>query len=142
MLLSSTLPFYGQKRQDIVNRILENQYSFRGNRSWRTVSRQAKEFIKELLVSDPEQRPDAQAALASAWLSNCGRKNATKVDVEEEERMKASMAAYARYPKLKKMVSEGRDFPFVSPLEFPLILLCTHCIKYGVGSYGCCAQIE
>ena len=70
------------------------------------MSRQSKEFIRELLVSDPEQRPDAQAALASAWLSICARKNATQVDAEEEERMKASMVASARYPKLKKMVSQ------------------------------------
>ena len=113
MLLSSAMPFYGANRMKTIKRILNNKYAFRGKR-WNTISTQAKEFIQQLLVPDPEERLDAEAALQSAWLQQEGVANHANgttewmLSAEEEEMVRACLLKYARYPKLKKMVFRYR----------------------------------
>ena len=68
MLMSSQMPFYGKKRRHIVEQIMQGQFEFKGRR-WKRLSRQAKEFIKDLLVVDPEDRMTADEALRAAWLN-------------------------------------------------------------------------
>jgi serine/threonine protein kinase len=106
MLLSSQMPFYGRKRRHIVEQILNCQFDFRGRR-WKRISDQAKAFVEELLVLDPEERDNAQTALSCTWLNR--RFAATLRDpfAEEETMARHAMLRYAGYTKLKKMV---RDF--------------------------------
>jgi serine/threonine protein kinase len=103
MLLSSQMPFYGRKRRHIVEQILNCQFDFRGRR-WKRISDQAKAFVEELLVLDPEERMEAQHALSMTWLNR--RFAATCRDPHEEEETMArrAMLRYAGYTKLKKMV--------------------------------------
>lgn len=108
MLLASALPFYGKQRQDIVNKILKNKFSFK-NKRWRTVSPQAKEFVMYLLVLDPDERADAERALGSAWLNLDARRTTSRTPhAEEEEMAKSSMLRFAGYARLKKMVSKSK----------------------------------
>ena len=106
MLLASALPFYGRERTDVARKILNNQYRFRGKR-WRRVSDEAKEFISDsLLVLDPEQRIDAESALASPWLSSDAGRSQTSgrfPTADEEEMAKQSILRFARFPKLKQL---------------------------------------
>jgi len=107
MLLASALPFYGRDRASVVQRIMANKYSFRGKR-WKAVSSQAKNFVRALLVSDPDKRADAESALKLAWLAHFDRQSNHKnklADLREEQEQlaRASMLRYAGYPKLKKM---------------------------------------
>lgn len=102
MLLSSAFPFWGRERMEVARRIINCEYKFKGKR-WKKPSTQAKEFIKQLLVTDPDERLDAESALGSAWLN---RRYDSKVRVpsEEEENMaRASIVRYAGYTKLKKL---------------------------------------
>lgn len=120
MLLASALPFHGSSRQVVAKKILQNKYSFK-RKCWRRVSPQAKEFIQSLLVLDPDQRADAETALGSSWLTKFGGTSSVDPQTQEEERAKASMLKYARYPKLKKMVrrEKGRmDSPSLAPTHF------------------------
>lgn len=109
MLLASSLPFFGADREQIARKILTNKYAFRGKR-WKRVSREARAFIRDLLVADPDRRPDAETALDSAWMklfqqfaptTGSGR---AAPRAEEEEMARSSILRYAEYPKLKKMV--------------------------------------
>merc|ERR1712161_106224 len=102
MLLSSQMPFYGQKRQHIVEQILSGKYDFRGRR-WRKITEPAKDFVRDLLVIDPEERLDAERASSCTWLNK--RFNATIRGPREKENIQAgnSMTRYAGYTKLKKM---------------------------------------
>jgi len=103
MLLASALPFYGNERDQVVKKILKGKYSFKARR-WKRVSPEAKEFISKLLVLDPDERPDAETALGSAWLNLRSPASAMFTPrAEEEERAQSSMLKYAKYPKLKKM---------------------------------------
>jgi len=102
MLLSSQMPFYGRKRQHIVEQILGGKYDFRGRR-WRKIAEPAKDFVRDLLVVDPDERLDAERASSCVWLNK--RYSATVRGPEESEILKAkdSMTRYAGYTKLKKM---------------------------------------
>jgi calcium-dependent protein kinase len=104
MLLSSSLPFYGKERISVVHKILKNNYKFKGRR-WEKVSSQAKTFIKDILVSNPDKRVDAESALGFAWLNQ----RSTAATTEEEDMARSSMMRYADYPKLKKIVRKRRN---------------------------------
>ena len=108
MLLSSSLPFYGRDRSEVIKRIAANNHQFKARR-WKYVSHQAKAFVKDLLVSNPDDRLDADAALESEWLNQSTPPNARHAPrAEEEEMARLSMIRYAGYPKLKKMVSKQK----------------------------------
>ena len=102
MLLSSQMPFYGRKRQHIVEQILEGKYDFRGRR-WRKIAEPAKDFVRDLLVVDPNERLDAERASSCVWLNK--RFTASVRGPEEAEILRAthSIQQYAGYTKLKKM---------------------------------------
>ena len=102
MLLSSQMPFYGRKRQVIVEQILAGKYDFRGRR-WRRISAPAKDFVRDLLVVDPAERLDADRASSAVWLNK--RFAATTRGPKEQEirETQKSLLNYAGYTKLKKM---------------------------------------
>mmetsp|Transcript_16016 Transcript_16016/g.37107 ORF Transcript_16016/g.37107 Transcript_16016/m.37107 type:complete len:896 (-) Transcript_16016:313-3000(-) len=102
MLLSSQMPFYGRKRQHIVQQILAVKFDFKGRR-WRRVGAPAKDFVTDLLMVDPDERLDAEKASSCVWLNK--RFSVTERGPEEVEILQAkrSMTRYAGYTKLKKM---------------------------------------
>lgn len=102
MLLSSQMPFFGRKRRQIAEQILNCQYDFRGRR-WKHITEQAKDFIEDLLVLDPEDRVDAATAMSSMWLNKRFAATTRAPHVEEETLACEAMVRYASYAKLKKM---------------------------------------
>jgi calcium-dependent protein kinase len=68
------------------------------------VSKQAKAFVEDLLVLDPDERATAESAYRSTWLNR--RQMVTVRDPNEEETEKTQQALfqYAGYSKLKKLV--------------------------------------
>jgi calcium-dependent protein kinase len=69
MLLSSAKPFYSKRRHKMIDLIMRADYSFQAP-VWETVSSNAKNFVSQLLVVDPNVRMDAAAALQHTWLVN------------------------------------------------------------------------
>lgn len=118
MLLSSSLPFYGKNPSEVRKRIIANNYQFTGKR-WKSVSLRAKAFIRDLLVTNPDERLDADAALGSEWLNHSESTNTRRVPhVEEEEMARSSMLRYAGYCKLKKMVSKSLNECNILTMQF------------------------
>ena len=110
MLLASALPFYGKERKQVAMQILHNKYSF-GGRRWQFVSSKAQTFIRDLLVTNPDHRDDAEHALKSPWLKGILQTGSSENGgghrvprTEEEELARSSILRYASYSKLKKMV--------------------------------------
>lgn len=100
------MPFYAKKRSQIVNAILSGHYYFIGKR-WRQVSSQAKGFVENLLVVDPDNRATADEALQHSWL-NCRQSPAARMPCMEEIQTVASnikkFASYCRLQQLALMV--------------------------------------
>ena len=104
MLLSSAMPFYGRKREDVIYQIMSCDYRYKGRR-WRRVSDQAKDFVDSLLVYDAEERPTAAEALSNLWLNRRYSATVRAPSTEEASESYKSIKAFAGYSKLKKLVS-------------------------------------
>jgi calcium-dependent protein kinase len=103
MLLSSSMPFYGESRSAVVDQILHGKYKFQSKR-WRQVSDDAKDYVKSLLRRRPEKRPMASTVLQeSQWLCQEIRNSTALTDQELMDTIQASIQAFAGYKTLKKL---------------------------------------
>lgn len=96
------MPFYGRKRQHIVEQIMKGAYEFKGRR-WKRVSPQAKDFVESLLQVDPEERHSADEALGHVWLNRRHAATVRNPMQHEEESAHESLLKFANYSKLKKV---------------------------------------
>lgn len=102
MLLSSQMPFYGRRRKEILDKIARCNYDFKGRR-WSTVSSQAKNFIADLLMHDPSDRPSAREARQSLWLNmrlTSSVRTATEADMDAAAQ---SLENYSTHKTLQKL---------------------------------------
>ena len=79
-----------------------SEYEFKGRR-WKNISKQAKAFVDDLLVLDPEDRASADDALGSSWLH---RRHAASVRAprsSEFTHVKQCIERYVKYPRLRKL---------------------------------------
>ena len=70
-LLSKLKPFdnFTGEHADIFNQIKQGSFEFDGA-AWRSVSEEAREFIKLCLTFNPSVRPTARQALSHKWTEN------------------------------------------------------------------------
>ena len=66
ILLCGYPPFYGDNNQEILEMVRVGQFEFDGE-EWDTVSNEAKDLIKKLIVR-PERRMTAAEALEHPWM--------------------------------------------------------------------------
>lgn len=92
-----------QTRRHIVELIMNCKYDFKGRR-WKRVSKQAKAFVEDLLVVDPEDRATADMSYRSTWLNRRQMTTVRNAHAEENEKAQESLLKYAGYSKLKKVV--------------------------------------
>jgi calcium-dependent protein kinase len=106
MLLSSSMPFYGDTRGAVIDHILHGKYKFHSKR-WHQISSDAKEFVMSLLRRQPEKRPTAPDALSeSAWFRGNDTTTSTTnltTDYDRMDTIQASIQAFAEYKTLKKL---------------------------------------
>jgi Ca2+-binding EF-hand superfamily protein len=102
MLLSSSMPFYGKDRVQVIKKIVRGSYHFSG-RKWRTVTQEAHDFVFRLLTHDPKQRPTANEALHDPWLSTDFNHGIDPHNVEQMNAIQASIQTFAGCRTLKKL---------------------------------------
>mgnify|MGYP005852552919 CR=1 FL=1 len=111
-------------RRHIVELIMNCKYDFKGRR-WKRVSRQAKAFVEDLLVADPNDRASAKDAFRSNWLNRRQMNTVRNPHQEETQKAQESLLKYAGYSKLKKvvrlsaLVREGLLSYFPRTIAFP-----------------------
>ena len=66
VLLSGYLPFYAETQDELFDKILSGQFSFR-NKVWNDVSPLAKDLITKMLTLDEHERPSAAQCLQHDW---------------------------------------------------------------------------
>jgi calcium-dependent protein kinase len=67
MLLSGTPPFKGRRDREVLQAVKRGKYTLSGPR-WESISEDAKDFIRHLLVYNPAKRMTAEQALKHPWL--------------------------------------------------------------------------
>jgi calcium-dependent protein kinase len=102
MLLSSSMPFYGKDRVQVIKRIIRGKFQFTSKR-WRNISTPAKGFVERLLRVDPEERPTAEQALQYAWIDQDFDDYGTAPDEDAMDNIQAAIQSFAGYGKLKKL---------------------------------------
>ena len=102
MLMSSQMPFYGRKRDEIVKQIMTGSYVFKGRR-WKRISKQAKAFVDDLLQVDPDDRATTEEALKASWLNRRFGATVRSPHLEEMDNAKTSIKKFANYSKLRKV---------------------------------------
>jgi calcium-dependent protein kinase len=68
MLLAGYPPFHGPKKA-LMTKIKAGRPDWSHQSRWKHVSQDAKDFIQQLLVKDPQERLSAEAALHHPWLT-------------------------------------------------------------------------
>jgi calcium-dependent protein kinase len=104
MLLSSTMPFYGKNRKHVMKRILKGQFAFKGPK-WRSVLKNAKNFVVSLLKYAAADRPTAAQATRDPWLRTMyhSRQSSISQIPETMDAVQASIENFAKYSTLKKL---------------------------------------
>lgn len=104
MLLSSSLPFYGETRSQVIKRIIAGRFSYSSKR-WRDIDTDAKVFVRDLLERNPEMRPSAEEACKLAWLDMDQEDlNESARDLNADiDNIQAHIQAFSEYSRLKKL---------------------------------------
>jgi serine/threonine protein kinase len=109
MLLSSSLPFFGQNAAEISEKILNGQWKMRGRKTWSNKSVVCKDFLRRMLVQDATARPSATQAMDDAWFANFKGKHLHiddgdgPISVTLMDRVQATIQTFADYSHLKKL---------------------------------------
>ena len=83
-------------------KILKGKYDFKGRR-WKRVSQQAKSFVDDLLVVDPEERLTAEQASHVFWLNRGFRASVRNPDLDDLQSAKDCLRNFANYSNLNKV---------------------------------------
>lgn len=67
ILLCGFPPFYGETQKDLFENIMSGRYDF-PEPEWNEVSESSKNFIKKILVVNPQERYTAEQCLNDTWL--------------------------------------------------------------------------
>mmetsp|Transcript_28918 Transcript_28918/g.78343 ORF Transcript_28918/g.78343 Transcript_28918/m.78343 type:complete len:530 (-) Transcript_28918:1443-3032(-) len=67
LLLSGNLPFMGRSQKELFRKIVSGKYEFK-EEGWESVSEDAKDLVKKLLVLNPDERMTASQALRHNWM--------------------------------------------------------------------------
>jgi calcium-dependent protein kinase len=104
MLLSSSMPFYGNTRKDVIRKLLKGKFAFKA-RTWKFVTASAKQFCTELLEYNPDVRPTAEQALHLPWLDTVKHRTRTmSVDfAQHRDWVQVSLESFCQYTILKKL---------------------------------------
>jgi calcium-dependent protein kinase len=114
LLLSGEPPFGGcggpETLMQVRDNILMGTFHFEPEDIWATVSREAKDFIRSLLVLDPMQRPTAKQAKESKWLKMWRhRENGDEAPVINPNVVKA-LIGFKEYSDMRKLLCEVLSF--------------------------------
>lgn len=94
----------------VRDNILRGAFAFEPEDIWEGVSREAKDFIKSLLVLDPMQRPTAKQAKDSRWLKMWRhRENGDEAPVINPNVVK-SLVGFKEYSDMRKLLCEVLSF--------------------------------
>mmetsp|Transcript_32638 Transcript_32638/g.68624 ORF Transcript_32638/g.68624 Transcript_32638/m.68624 type:complete len:1139 (-) Transcript_32638:104-3520(-) len=117
LLLSGEPPFGGcggpETLMQVRDNILRGAFHFEPVEVWETVSLEAKEFIKSLLVIDPMDRPTARQAKESKWLQMWLNRDNNEISDEDamiNPNVVKALVGFKEYSDMRKLLCEVLSF--------------------------------
>jgi calcium-dependent protein kinase len=104
MLAGGQKPFEATTPKKLVARVLLGNYDF-DDEIWTGASDKAKEFIKDLLVVDPQNRASADKALYHPWLAHVNSHDGFSAAPDEAfvQRIREGIVNYADQGEFRKL---------------------------------------
>jgi len=106
VLLCGYQPFYGDDQAQLFKAILEADYVFE-KEYWSEISEDAKDFIRKLLVVNPDKRMTCDEALAHKWLT-------TATNTSVLENVKKNFNAKKTFKKAVQAVTAANQLKLLS----------------------------
>jgi calcium-dependent protein kinase len=114
LLLSGDPPFGGcggpEPLMTVRSNILQGIFSFQPVEIWSNVSSQARDFISELLVTDPQKRPTARAAQKHSWLQEWASRNRKGDDNVLNPNVVKALVNFKEFSDMRKLLCEVLSF--------------------------------
>jgi calcium-dependent protein kinase len=114
LLLSGEPPFGGcggpETLMQVRDNILRGSFRFEPADVWETVSPEAIEFIKSLLVLDPMERPTARQAKESKWLKMWSNREKNGNDSNINPNVVKALVGFKEYSDMRKLLCEVLSF--------------------------------
>lgn len=96
---------------EVRDNILGGEFKFEPEDIWETVSDEAKDFIKTLLVLDPMQRPTAQQCSSLKWLKMWkNRENNGNEEKVLNPNVVKALVGFKEYSDMRKLLCEVLSF--------------------------------
>eukprot|EP00594_Rhizosolenia_setigera_P010387 CAMPEP_0178971696 /NCGR_PEP_ID=MMETSP0789-20121207/20481_1 /TAXON_ID=3005 /ORGANISM="Rhizosolenia setigera, Strain CCMP 1694" /LENGTH=953 /DNA_ID=CAMNT_0020658821 /DNA_START=120 /DNA_END=2981 /DNA_ORIENTATION=- len=114
LLLSGDPPFGGcggpESLMTVRSNILSGKFKFTPEDIWDKVSQQAKDFIKALLVTDPNKRPKAEGAQALPWIKEFSDRENGSAGNQLSPNVVKALVNFKEYSDMKKLLCEVLSF--------------------------------
>lgn len=97
-LLCGTPPFFGENNKEIFSKVLKGKFQFIPS-EWKSISKDAQDFISKLLSTNVEKRYTASQALNHIWLKSLKKE---RDDTILDPKIINNLRNYKTIPTLKK----------------------------------------
>jgi len=115
LLLSGDSPFGGcggpEPLHVVKNNILDGKFSFEPVEIWGEVTSDAKNFIKNILVTDPIKRFTVKQAQGSVWLTSYKEGNKTSTHLNPN--VVNALVSFKEYSEMRKLLCEVLSFTLI-----------------------------
>jgi calcium-dependent protein kinase len=114
LLLSGDPPFGGcggpESLMVVRSNILKGAFEFEPEDIWAHVSAMAREFIRDMLVTDPKKRPLARTAQKHAWLQEWANRNRKGDDNILSPNVVKALVNFKEFSDMRKLLCEVLSF--------------------------------
>lgn len=114
LLLSGDPPFGGcggpESLFQVRSNILQGKFEFEPADVWEHVSHEAMDFIRMLLVTDPNLRPTAKQCQKSPWLKEWANKETKHSDSRLSANVVKALVNFKEYSDMRKLLCEVLSF--------------------------------
>lgn len=94
----------------VRSNILRGSFKFEPKDVWTNVSKLAREFIKTLLVTDPQKRPTARDAQKHMWLKQWANRSMKEGDNVLNPNVVKALVSFKEFSDMRKLLCEVLSF--------------------------------
>ena len=117
LLLSGESPFGGcggpEPLMQVRDNILRGSFVFEPEDIWENVSSKAKDFIRHLLVTDPNHRPTAREVQKDPWLVEMADRSRKHDDRQLNPSVVKALVNFKEYSDMRKLLCEVLSFTLI-----------------------------